>query len=282
MSKSESTAVAAYNPDEYLPLDSRPDHLPIKVENSGMGNLDDQDIKTPRIILLQGLSPELSDYPMLAKKDQFWHTGLNVNLGVEFIFVPCLANKRVILFRPRGDQGGGIIAFSKNGRDWDSGANKEFKIKLKGRKDPVIWRTGKNVIASRLTEFGTSDPDEEKSAPAATVIYEYLAYLPRHPELSPCVISVSKTGMPNGKALNTSLAMLLRAGTPTYGVAVRCFTSSMSNDEGDWTVPNFQPVGKTKKETFEICKAICDKYADYNVDYSQDEAGAKVDDVTEY
>jgi len=284
MAKSASTEVATQSDNDYLPLDIRPDYLPEALNNSGMGNLDKDDYKTPRIILLQGLSPELEAYPGIAKKDQFWHTGLNINLGPEFVFVPAVANKRVILFRPRSDQGGGIIAFSRDGKNWDTGANSEFKVKLKGKKEPVLWRTGKNVISSRLTEWGSSDPDEANSAPAATIIYEYLAYLPKHPELSPCLISVSKTGLPNGKSFNTSLAMLVRSGTPVYAVAVRCFADSMHNDDGEWTVPNFQPIGKVQKSTYETVKEISDKYADYKVEYTDDSSNGNVivDDEIKY
>jgi len=282
MSKSASTELAKLNSDEFLPLDVRPDYLPAKVDNMGMGNLDKDDYKTPRIILLQGLSPELGAFPGIALKDHFWHTGMNVSLGKEFIFIPAIVNKRVILFRPRDDQGGGILAFSKDGKNWDTGGNQEFKVKLKGKKVPVTWNTGKNVLASRLTEFGSADPDEDNSAPAATTIYEYLAYLPRHPDLSPCLISVSKTGLPNGKSLNTSLAMLVRSGTPVYGVAIRCFADEMHKNNDEWSVPNFQPVGKVKKETYDIVKEISDKYGDYKVDYNEDGEEAKIDDEVAY
>jgi len=282
MSDTSKNLPAKVSEDDYLPLDTRPSYLPEALQNTGMGNLGKDDYKTPRIILLQGLSPELEAFPDTARKDQFWHTGMNINLGTEFIFVPALVNKRVILFRPRGDQGGGILAFSKDGKNWDTGANQEFKVKLKGKKELVSWKTGKNVLASRLCEFGSSDPDTNNSPPAATIIYEYLAYLPKQPELSPCVISVSKTGVPNGKSFNTSLAMLTRSGTPVYAVAVRCFTEKLHNDDGEWTVPNFQPVGKVKKETYEIVKEISDKYSDYAVEYSDGEAAVEVDDDIEY
>lgn len=282
MAKFASTEVAIQQDSDYLPLDIRPDYLPEAVNNTGMGNLDKDDYKTPRIILLQGLSPELEAFPGIARKDQFWHTGLNINLGSEFVFVPAVVNKRVILFRPRGDQGGGILAFSRDGKNWDTGGNSEFKIKLKGKKETVTWKTGKSVLGSKLTEFGSSDPDTDNSAPAATTIYEYLGYLPKHPELSPCVISVSKTGLPNGKSFNTSLAMLVRSGTPVYAVAVRCFADSMHNDDGEWTVPNFQPIGKVQKATYELVKEISDKYSDYRVEYSEEATGVVVDDEINY
>src|SRR4029077_16987412 len=77
-----------------LSFDSAPDYLPAKIEQSGLEGLGKDDIKTPRILLLQGLSPQLENFPN-AKKDTFWHTGLNLPLGIDFLFVPALFNKRV-------------------------------------------------------------------------------------------------------------------------------------------------------------------------------------------
>jgi len=192
------------NGHEVIPFDITPDYLPAGVKHTGMEAMGSEDFKTPRIILLQGLSPELELFDT-AKKDNFWHSGMNVSLGTEFDFVPVIANKRVIVWRPRNDENGGILAFSKNGKTWDNGANQTFSIKLKDKKERVAWKTGKDVLSSKLTEFGTSDPENPQSAPAASVVFEYLAYLPNHPELSPVVLGISKTGLKNGRNFNTSL-----------------------------------------------------------------------------
>lgn len=268
--------------DAIIPFDQDVDYLPSVSKTSGIEGLGKDDFKTPRIILLQGLSPELEVFDGLAKKDTFWHTGMNVSLGKEFLFVPVVANKRVILWRPRNDQEGGILAFSKNGKNWDSGANQTFAVKLKGRKDAVVWATGKDVLSSRLTEFGTSNPDEPHSAPAATTVYEYLCYLPDHPELSPCVLGVSKTAIPNGKAFNTSLAMWARQGKPIQMLGVRCFVEETSNSEGDWTIPNFKLVGKVQKDIYTFVSKMAEAYSDYNVEYSQETDAAVVDDQINY
>ena len=279
----ESKELVNTNGNDVIPFDMTPDYLPTSVKNTGVESLGKDDYKTPRIVLTQGLSPELETFQGIAKKDHFWHTGMNVNLGQEFSFIPITANKRVILFRPRNDQGGGILAFSKNGKTWDSGANQTFQAKIKGRKEPVSWNTRKDVLSSRLTEFGTSNPDEPHSAPAASVIYEYLVYLPEHPELSPCVIGLSKTAIPNGKTFNTSLAMIARTGKPICSLNVRCFVENMNNDDGEWTVPNFKLMGWVgNKDLFNIVKGVADSYSDYNVDYTQEEVAPIVDDEIKY
>lgn len=268
-------------PNGIIPFDQETDY-PVSVsKTTGMEGLGKDDFKTPRIILLQGLSPELGMFEDVAKKDQFWHNGMNVSLGEQFIFVPVVANKRVILWRPRNDQDGGILAFSKNGKNWDSGANQTFKVKIRNKKEPVEWRTGKDVLSSRLTEFGTSNPDESQSAPAASIVYEYLCYLPDHPELSPCVLGVSKTALPNGKAFNTSLAMWARQGKPIQMLGVRCFVEETSNSEGTWTIPKFNLEGKVQKDVYEIAAKMAESYSDYNVEYKQEET-VTVDDEIKY
>lgn len=253
-----------------LSLDSAPDYLPSVVGQTGLEGLGKDDIKTPRILLLQGLSPQLENFPT-AKKDHFWHTGLNVSLGSEFLFVPAMVNKRVILWRPRTDEGGGILAFSVDGRTWATGGNQEFRVRLKGMKNPVVWKTGKDVMSSGLTEFGSANPEDGDSPPAATVSYEYLCYLPEAPELSPCVLGVSKTGLPNAKGFNTSLAMMAKQGKPTSCLLVKCFAQKESNNDGDWTTPNFKLAGYAPKEVYEHARKLAETYADYKVEYSQDD-----------
>lgn len=262
----KSTTVA-----EYHSFDSLPDYLKDEQAGTGIENLDKSDYRTPRIILLQGLSPQVQSFPETARVGQFWHTGMNVSLGESFNFVPLIARKRVVLFRPRGDQGGGMLAFSSDARKWDSGGNTAHSVKLKGRKDPVIWNTGKDVISSRLTEWGTSNPDEPNSPPAANVTYEYLIYLPERPELSPCVMLVTKTGLTYAKGFNTSLLTFKNAGKPIQSMVVKCFPEAESNEDGEWTVPNYKPVGIVSKETYAITKALAEQYSDYKVEYTQDE-----------
>jgi hypothetical protein len=261
--------------DDYLTPDAVKD-------GSGIEALGRDDFKIPRIVLLQGQSPELATYPE-AKKDEFWHTGMNINLGAEFLFTPIVVNRRVILFRPRND-GGGILAFSKNGTLWDSGANQTFQVKLKGRKEPVAWSTGSNVLNSRLLQFGSSNPDDPKSAPAATLIYEYLVYLPDYPELSPCVFSAAKTATKNAKDFNMALGMAVSGGKPITCLVVRAFTETLHNDEGTWTVPEFKLEGRATKEVYEIASSIAKSNKDYKVEYNQSDVETEtlVDDAIQF
>ena len=282
-SKKQSKELVMKEHNSVLPLSERPDYLPQDVKITGIEALGPSDFKTPRVVLLQGLSPELKLYAGLAKVDEYWHNGMNVPLGKEFRFVPILTNVRVFLFRPRDDQGGGILAMSKNGRDWDgAGANQTFSVKLKGMKDPVEWKTKSNVLSSRLTEFGTSDVTNPQSAPAASRIYEYLCYLPDYPDLSPCAFSLAKTAVPNGKAFNTILTMFARKRIPSYSLNAIAKIETKHKNTNVWTVPILSIDGHITGDIYRITKEIAETYGPIDVEYTQDDAEMKVDDKIEY
>lgn len=264
-------------------FDNAPDYLPAKTENTGIANLDKDDFKTPRIVLLQGLSPELQSFPGVALANNYWHTGMNLSLGESVKFVPLKASKRVILFRPRWDQGGGMLAMSLDAKTWQMGGNTKHTVKIaKDRKDTVVWDTGKDVLSSRLTEWGTFNPADDRRQPAATIFYEYLCYLPERPDLSPCVLSSSKTGLTYAKALNTSLLTIANTGRPIYCTVVEAFVQPEHDEGNNWTVPNFKMLGYATKEIYQTSKELADKYADYKTEYRQDDGEAAIKDEIAY
>lgn len=273
-----STEVAKVNANTKLAAitDELPDYLKGN-EKLGTEALGKEDVKIPRIKILQPLTPEVNSYRGKAIPGEFWHTGANLPLGSEFKFIPVIVGKRVVLWRPRDDGNGGILAFSRDAVKWISGANQKFEVKLKGVKGTVTWETGKDVASSGLLEFGSSNPDEPNSAPAATLAYEYLAYLPDHPELSPVVLGVMKTGIPNAKALNSYLLQMRR---PTTCLAIRCFSDEVTKGRDSWHVPKFEPAGYATKEVFDMLEKMKENYADYQTDMTQeDEDAAPIDNV---
>lgn len=247
-----------------LPLDQTPDYLKGN-ERSGMETLGQGDFKIPRIKLLQALSPEVKTFPGKAIPGEFWHSGLNISLGSDFTFVPSIAGKRVILFNPRTN-GGGILAFSRDAVKWHTGGNEKHSVNkiFKGQKDAIIWDTKKDVQSSGLLEWGSSIPDDGNSQPAATLIYEYLCYLPDMPNLSPCVMGLAKTALSNARQFNTALLMLHK---PTASVAVRCFADEKNEGDNSWFVPAFEPKGFVSKQIFEAAKALADQHASYQTNY---------------
>jgi hypothetical protein len=274
MAKQRANVPAKINPVEtgIIPFDNVPDYLKDKAQ-TGMEGLGKDDFKVPRIKLLQALNPEVRSFQGEAIPGEFWHTGANKSLGSTFNFVPLIVGKRVIVWDANGgDQGGDILAFSKNAMDWTTGGNKTFKVKLKGRKDEVTWQTGRNVATSGLLEWGSSDPEDNNSPPAAQLTYEYLCYLPDHPMLSPCLLGLFRTGLANARQFNTSLFMLRR---PTTSIIVKCFADEKSEGKLSWFVPQFKTAGFAPQELFNTCEEIQKNYAEYQAEYNHNDAAQK-------
>ena len=255
-----------------------PDYLiDTKVSNNGLEGLDATDYKLPRIKLLQALSPEVKSFPGVARPDTFWHDGANISLGNSFKFVPALASKKVALWAPRAS-GGKLLAFSSNGVNWDTGGMQKFQVMPKDTKKTVTYFTNKDVRLSNLLEWGSSDPEDEKSAPAATLIYEYLCHLPDHPGLSPSIFGVYKTAIINAKQLNTRLLMSRQ---PSCAQLVECFAEMKFSDKDTWSVPNYRWSGFVDKATYDVAKEMANSYNNYKPDYTENEPIGKIieDDI---
>lgn len=256
-----------------IPFDSTPDYLVEareKAKEYGPSPFTKEDYVTPRIYLLQGLSPQIPLYPGQARIGTFWHGGMNVSLGEEFNFVIIKSSKRVILWRPRSD-GGNMMALSRNGITWDMGGNERFEVIPKNSRTKVTWNTGNNVLDSGLTQYGSSDPDDPKSPPAAEVNHELLLYIIGHPELSPVVFSTRSTALKNSRMLLTTIDSQMRAGRPMHTLAFRAFVQSKTNKHGTWNMPAFAPAGFVPKPLYDEVTALADKFKDYKVEYTQEE-----------
>lgn len=175
-----------------------PDYL---AEYQGEGTEDVSDLVViPRIKLLQGLSPEVMDDGQRA--GEFYHTVAEQPMGLELIMVPIYVGQSVTLWRPRKD-GGGILARAMDGVHWDK-PDMGFEVKLDSGKT-VKWFTNKTVQRSGLCEFGTMDPDDRDSYPAATRVINIIAMFPDHPDLSPAAISLQRSSFKVGQQFISKL-----------------------------------------------------------------------------
>lgn len=249
-------------------------------ESSGLGELDSNDFKIPRVMLLQALSPAVNEHKGEAIPGHFWHNGLNIDLGPKVNIVPLLVRKRVILWRPQTDQGGGMLAFSADCKTWQSGGNTRHTVFLKGIKEPVIWDTKDNVMRSGLLNWGTSNPADPNSPPAATMSYEYLCYFPDMADIGPAVLSCNKTGLARARQFNTALGIKANANIPAYALMVEMTAAEEKDGNQVWTVPSFKLSGYIPEETFKITKALHEQHKNYvaaeekpdNIDVSDEKA----------
>lgn len=184
-------------------------------DDTGMGteNIGQRDMEVARIKLMQGLSPELQEYNDL-RPGYFFHTAMGLNLGETLRVVPLYMDMRYILWRPR-DMGGGILARADDGIHWQP-ADRTFEVKL-DKKDggaTVSWSTARTVAASGLAEWGSMNPDDDESPPAATLMYNYVVAFPDHPDWVPAVMSLQRKAVRIAKKLNGKLKI---GGAPLFG-----------------------------------------------------------------
>ena len=178
---------------------------------------------------------------------------------------------RYMLFNPI-DQGGGILARAEDGVNW-SPANADFKVKIyKGSKE-VTWSTKPTVQESGLANFGTFDPDDPKSLPAADLQYRYVCYIHGHPEWGPVVIMMQKSAIKAAKRIN---AILDGSGYPSYSHIIH-LDSRWEEKSGDDKKFVWVPTASgfvNDEELYKSFVSLHERYADEEiVMHDEDKAG---------
>lgn len=207
----------------------------------GMEGIGRDDIETPRLKLIQALSPELQDFNDL-RPGMFLHTASEHIFKGPFRAVPVFVDKRYLLWNPR-DSGGGILARADDGVHW-SPANQDFTVKL-DKKDggaTVHWHTADTVVKSGLANWGSMNPADPNSPPAATLAYNYLLAFPDNPELDPAVLTFQRSSIKYGRQFNTKLKTI-RA--PIFGCIFE-FTSFEDTNRAGQDFWNVKPKGAGK------------------------------------
>lgn len=195
-----------------------------------------EDIRLPRLLIAQGLSPEIIPgnakfIEGLSMFDLFNDLTQEIygKMGkVSLTFIPVRHDVRRIEFKPRAE-GGGVI-------DMNVPAN-----------DPrTLW---------------TNDPEdptnrEKRKAPRATKFNEYIALLVREDGFEPIVISIKDTNKENRRAatnLNGYIGMPTKIGPkrvqlPIYGKMYTYEVGTASNDKGTYGVPIVKQAGVVRDE----------------------------------
>ena len=171
---------------------------------AGTDSIKMEDLETPRLKLMQGLSPELEEFDGL-RPGFFFHPAAEWIFDEPFRAVPLFMDRRYILWNPR-DNGGGILARADDGIHWSPGQG-EFEVTL-DKKDgghKVMWRLAKTVQQSGLAKWGTMNPSDPNSPPAATLMFNYLLAFPDHPELMPAILTFQRSAIKSGRKFNTKI-----------------------------------------------------------------------------
>lgn len=201
-------------------------HLPAHMRGDvdmGKESIDQSDMDIPRLKLIQGLSKELQLYDDL-RPGHFFHTASETIFDEAFRVVPVFMDKQYILWRPLED-GGGILARSPDAIHWQPSEG-EFEVKL-DRKDggnKVTWKLKPTVAESGLANWGTMNPENPNSPPAATLMYNFLLAFPDYPDLMPAVLTFQRSSVKIARKFNTKLKTVR---TPLFGTI---FTLSAYDD----------------------------------------------------
>jgi hypothetical protein len=204
-------------------------------------NFDQSDVVLPRIKLLQGISPEITTFDS-AKVGEFWHSGMDINLGPKVRFVIADRRKKYLLAAPLED-GQGVLARSDDAVTWDRLG--KWSIKMKGVKKPIEWEiTDLDVLKSDLTSWGTSNPEDENSGPAATLFYDYLVFLPDHLDLGPSIISLARSAVKKAKkGLNDKIKLHETNGRPMQALVFEASSTDEQSESGGFKNWHFQSGG---------------------------------------
>jgi hypothetical protein len=147
-----------------------------KSKGVSLGNVDANDLKPPRLKLLAGMSPEVMQGTPGAVPGNFWLTIHNLNLGQSVVLTPVIFRKSYQLWAPKTPANAeqkGPLASASDGIHWDT-PNQIFEVRFPNNPKVYKWKIGRAVTEFNMHRFGSSQDDDPKSKPAATLTYDCL------------------------------------------------------------------------------------------------------------
>jgi hypothetical protein len=217
----------------------------LRKESTGasFGNIDASDLKPPRLKVLAGQSPEVIDGAPGAQPGIFWVTILNQALG------PSVT----------GSDQKGPLATASDGINWDV-PFQSFDVKFYGNPRVYTWKLGKTVIETGAHKFGSSQDDDPKSKPIATLTYDvlWLIDLPNG-EKQLVVFTSARTGV--GPTQNF-ISTVKSKGIDQFYQRYQIQTVKKSGPTGDpYFAYTYQFVGEIAREDAKSMRALYDQYA---------------------
>lgn len=191
---------------------SLPSYLQGFTGPTGTEDIGAEDVTIPRLKIGQDMNKEVQSGDV-ERGDLFLNvTGATlVPAGERLPFVLLARAKEFILWRPKKDNGGGILARAKPVQTpdglryaWDK-PNTTFDVKVEGIV-AVKWRTKTYIDEDGLDQWGSEIPGDKDSKIAATAHHNYVVVLPTRDDLL-VALSLSRTASPKAKDFNAMLKM---------------------------------------------------------------------------
>lgn len=212
--------------------------------NLGKERIEASDLEIPRLKLMQPTSPELQEYDGL-RAGFFFHPAAEFIFDTPFKAVPLYYDKRYILWKPR-DMGGGILARADDAVHWNL-PNGRFEVTLDKSRGgaKVVWETAPTVAESGLANWGTENPNDPNSPPAATQMLNFLLAFPDYPDLMPAVLTFQRTSIRNGRRFLTKLKTT-RA--PLFGTVWQFASKQETRNNNDFFTIDVTGAGLVEDE----------------------------------
>jgi hypothetical protein len=221
-------------------------------------------MEIPALKLLQGLSPEVKEHHHL-RAGHWYHTILERDLGevVQKVVVE-IVHRSVDLWSPKNVRGidSRLLARAADGENWDR-PNQRFDVVLEGGQK-VEWFTGKNVQASGLLNWGSSDPNNPNSVPAANLVYTLILRIIEPSGInSPCIYIPSKMARKAVMRLNSKIDARMDVTPPLKQLySIEAVEKSGRSAGISWYEPSFNAAGELKdEELYERIKAEAARFA---------------------
>lgn len=225
---------------------------------------DNSDLIIPRVALMQGISP-----PVMAgevENAHFWHTIMEQDMGTDIDVVPILYRRQFTLWNPI-HAGGGVIARASDGRHWDADFEavvapyKDFPkktVKYSGKAGDLV---GKDI---GYGVWGSMDPENPDSGPAATVSHVFMMRSLQHFDLGPFIVFLQRSSERVARDLMTKIKLLQDGSqrVPMYGQVYRLTSKVVPNDAGqEYNQYKFLPNGFVP--TAEMFEQLAAEHAEY-------------------
>lgn len=252
---------------EGVRYDQLPDYMREDV-HGGKGTIESEDLGIVQYKLMQATSPELTEREDLRPGD-FLHTGSGRNMGPVWHAAFLHYQRQYILWNPL-ESGGGILARAADGKHWNP-PDAEWQVTL-DKKDgghAVTWRTARTVAESKLHLWGTMNPYDSQSPPAATKMLTFIAVPWEYQDDGPAILTFQRSSLKRGSNLLTKIRMQ-RA--PLYGVVYKISSYPDTNK-------NNQQYMNQKAEAVGLIndQAIYDQFKALNMQFA--ESGFELRDI---
>lgn len=242
-----------------------PDYIK-RGDTRGTEGISREDITIPRIELLSSVSPQVTDGDF--KAGEFYHNVMEISLGDEIEIVPIMATIRYMLWKPRHD-GGGILARADDGVHWKP-PHGTFEVQpYKDVKKKVTWELAPTVKESGLDQWGSTDPDDPDSQPAANKMYTILAWLPQYPQYSPCVITLQRGSAKVGEKF---FARLKFSEVAPFGQVFTMKSKLVANKDNEkYPTYVFVASGFPEEDLYRHCESLYDRYSSSGYEIAKEE-----------